>query len=107
MTVTLCALLVVAPVSADIYKSDKIKFYGDFRTRVEADFDSQTIKPSQIPLLRRKIGVIFQDFKLLPDRDVYQNLASYKKLRKQAAELYGQFNFDFFKTQLHDFLNRI
>lgn len=42
MTVTLCALLVVAPVSADIYKSDKIKFYGDFRTRVEADFDSQT-----------------------------------------------------------------
>lgn len=40
-----------------------------------AEFDSQTIKPFQIPLLRRKIGVIFQDFKLLPDRDVYQNLA--------------------------------
>ncbi len=40
-----------------------------------AEFDSQTIKPSQIPLLRRKIGVIFQDFKFLPDRDVYQNLA--------------------------------
>jgi cell division transport system ATP-binding protein len=40
-----------------------------------AEYDSQTIKPSQIPLLRRKIGVIFQDFKLLPDRDVYQNLA--------------------------------
>ena len=40
-----------------------------------AEFDSQTIKPSQIPLLRRKIGVIFQDFKLLPDRNVFQNLA--------------------------------
>jgi cell division transport system ATP-binding protein len=40
-----------------------------------AEFDSQTIKPSQIPLLRRKIGVIFQDFKLLTDRNVYQNLA--------------------------------
>jgi cell division transport system ATP-binding protein len=40
-----------------------------------AEFDSQTIKPHQIPLLRRKIGVIFQDFKLLPDRNVYQNLA--------------------------------
>ena len=38
------------------------------------EFDSQTIKPSQIPLLRRKVGVIFQDFKLLPDRNVYQNL---------------------------------
>jgi cell division transport system ATP-binding protein len=40
-----------------------------------AEFDSQTIKPYQIPLLRRKIGVIFQDFKLLPDRNVFQNLA--------------------------------
>lgn len=39
-----------------------------------AEFDSQTIKPSQIPLLRRKVGVIFQDFKLLPDRNVYKNL---------------------------------
>lgn len=45
-----------------------------------ADFDSQTIKPYQIPLLRRKIGVIFQDFKLLPDRDVYQNLAYVMKV---------------------------
>ena len=45
-----------------------------------AEFDSQTIKPSQIPLLRRKIGVIFQDFKLLPDRDVFQNLAYVMKV---------------------------
>jgi len=45
-----------------------------------AEFDSQTIKPAQIPLLRRKIGVIFQDFKLLPDRNVYQNLAYVMKV---------------------------
>jgi cell division transport system ATP-binding protein len=45
-----------------------------------AEFDSQTIKPYQIPLLRRKIGVIFQDFKLLPDRNVYQNLAYVMKV---------------------------
>jgi cell division transport system ATP-binding protein len=45
-----------------------------------AEFDSQTIKSSQIHLLRRKIGVIFQDFKLLPDRDVYQNLAYVMKV---------------------------
>lgn len=59
-----------------------------------AEFDSQTIKPSQIPLLRRKIGVIFQDFKLLPDRDVYQNLAyvmkvtgtSTKEIKKKITE---------------------
>jgi cell division transport system ATP-binding protein len=45
-----------------------------------AEFDSQTIKPYQIPLLRRKIGVIFQDFKLLPDRNVFQNLAYVMKV---------------------------
>lgn len=38
---TLCALALSAPASAAIYQSDTIKFYGDFRTRFEADFDSQ------------------------------------------------------------------
>ena len=32
------------------------------------------IKSKKIPLLRRKIGMIFQDFKLLPDRSVAKNL---------------------------------
>jgi cell division transport system ATP-binding protein len=38
-------------------------------------FSSSTIKKRQIPLLRRKVGVVFQDFKLLPDRNVYDNIA--------------------------------
>jgi cell division transport system ATP-binding protein len=37
-------------------------------------FDMKSIKPKEIPLLRRKIGVVFQDFQLLMDRNVYDNL---------------------------------
>ena len=36
--------------------------------------DINEIKKSQIPFLRRKIGIIFQDFKLLSDRSIYKNL---------------------------------
>ena len=32
------------------------------------------LKDRQIPLLRRKLGVVFQDFKLLPDRTIFDNL---------------------------------
>lgn len=38
-------------------------------------FSSSTIRRKQIPLLRRKVGVIFQDFKLLRDRSVFDNVA--------------------------------
>ena len=38
-------------------------------------FDLCRIKTKQIPLLRRKIGVVFQDFQLLMDRSVFDNLA--------------------------------
>src|SRR5690606_21898138 len=38
------------------------------------DFDLAKLKEKNIPYLRRKIGIVFQDFKLLPDRSVYKNL---------------------------------
>jgi cell division transport system ATP-binding protein len=38
------------------------------------NFDLATLKEDDIPFLRRKIGIVFQDFKLLPDRTVNENM---------------------------------
>ena len=39
-----------------------------------AGYDLVKMKQKDIPFLRRKIGVVFQDFKLLPDRTIFENL---------------------------------
>jgi cell division transport system ATP-binding protein len=39
-----------------------------------AGYDLRKIKPKQIPYLRRKMGIVFQDFQLLTDRNVHDNL---------------------------------
>ena len=38
------------------------------------DYDLAKIKRKHIPMLRRQIGIVFQDFQLLTDRNVYDNL---------------------------------
>jgi cell division transport system ATP-binding protein len=52
--------------------------YGELKlTTGEGSFvgyDLKTLEEREIPFLRRKIGMVFQDFKLLPDRSVYQNM---------------------------------
>ena len=37
-------------------------------------FQLKSISPKEVPFLRRKLGIIFQDYQLLSDRDVSQNL---------------------------------
>jgi len=51
-------------------------------------FASHSISAKQIPLLRRKLGIVFQDFKLLEDRSVYDNVAfSLYVTNARAAEI--------------------
>ncbi|MEG1546061.1 MAG: ATP-binding cassette domain-containing protein [Bacteroides sp.] len=53
-------------------------FYGELNIadgKAEVlDYDMRTIKRKHIPELRRKVGIVFQDFQLLTDRTVYDNL---------------------------------
>lgn len=39
-----------------------------------AGFDIEKIKRSEVPMLRRKLGIVFQDFQLLPDRTIAENI---------------------------------
>lgn len=60
-------------------KSSLMKtLYGDLpltqgQGRV-VDYDLAALKEKDIPFLRRKLGVVFQDFKLLPDRSIQENM---------------------------------
>ncbi|HNA40252.1 MAG TPA: ATP-binding cassette domain-containing protein, partial [Chitinophagales bacterium] len=60
-------------------KSSLLKtLYGDLEfEHGEADvcgYNLKTLKKSDIPYLRRRLGIVFQDFQLLSDRNVFDNL---------------------------------
>lgn len=60
-------------------KSSLLKtLYGDLLLKEGigkvADFDLKTLNWKTVPLLRRHLGIVFQDFQLLTDRNVYDNL---------------------------------
>ncbi len=52
--------------------------YGDLPLRKGTGnivgFDLKKLRDKDIPFLRRKLGIVFQDFKLLPDRNINNNL---------------------------------
>jgi cell division transport system ATP-binding protein len=60
-------------------KSSLLKtLYADLPLRqgqiIVGGFNIATIRSNQVPMLRRKVGIIFQDFQLFPDRTVAENL---------------------------------
>ncbi len=60
-------------------KSSFLKtLYGDLNLNngeaIVCGFNLMNLKAKEIPFLRRKLGIVFQDFQLLSDRNVYENL---------------------------------
>ncbi len=54
-----------------LYREEKL---SSGRLKV-GEFNLNKLKRRQIPILRRSIGVVFQDYKLLPTKTVYENVA--------------------------------
>jgi len=62
-----------------------------------ADFEVDRLPGTKVPHLRRRLGVVFQDFQLLPDRTVFENIAfalevtgkKKKFIKKRVLEVLG------------------
>ena len=65
-----------------------VKFTGD------CVYDSKSTPDSKIQAFRRKMGIIFQDFKLLPDRNVFENVALALRIVGTPADKINKIVFD-------------
>jgi cell division transport system ATP-binding protein len=89
-------------------KSSLLKtMYGDLPVKngqaTVAEFDLRTLKTRQVPYLRRKIGIVFQDFQLLMDRTVSENIlfvmkathwTDKKQMQKRLMEVLAKVNLE-------------
>ena len=73
------------------------------------DFDLATLKEDEIPFLRRKIGFVFQDFQLLPDRNVQDNLHFVLKATgwKDETEIQNKIEEVLEKVNVKDYANKM
>jgi cell division transport system ATP-binding protein len=73
------------------------------------NFDLITLKEDDIPFLRRKIGFVFQDFKLLPDRTVQDNLLFVLKATgwNDNIEIQNKINEVLDKVSMKEFVNKM
>ncbi len=78
--------------------------YGDLPLKKGAGnivgFDLKRLREKDIPYLRRKLGIIFQDFQLLPDRTIEKNLQFVLKAT-------GWRNYDKMKTKINEVLEKV
>lgn len=71
-------VFIVGPSGAGKSTLIKLLFREELPTRGQIFFGGKNItrlRPREIPYLRRRIGIVFQDFRLLPEKTVYENIA--------------------------------
>jgi len=78
-------------------------------TGIIAGYDLKKLKKRQVPYLRRKLGIVFQDFQLLNDRSIYNNLLFVLKSTgwKNKSEIAEQINEVLEKVGLTDKLYKM
>lgn len=74
-----------------------------------SDYDLFHLKKENIPFLRRKIGIIFQDFQLLTDRSVFENLAFVLQATgwKNQEDIRNRINEVLEKVNMKDHINKM
>lgn len=80
----------------------KLIYLDLFPTRgniVVDNYNSSRIEKKEIPFLRRKLGIVFQDFKILHDRNVFENAAMPLYIEGMKKE--------FIKRKVYDVLSKV
>ncbi|ABZ83307.1 cell division ATP-binding protein [Heliomicrobium modesticaldum Ice1] len=91
-------VFLVGPSGAGKSTFIKLIFREEVPTRGQILFDGRSLvrmRESEVPYLRRQIGVVFQDFRLLPNKSVYDNVAfameiveaSSKRIRQRVPQV--------------------